>query len=125
MEPISPAGLPGFVAGYSHGYKAGNLVFVAGQVAVDEHGTLVGKGDIASQTRQVLDNVRKVLQAVDLDLKDVVSTTVYITDFENYDAYSKTYQEVFSGHAPARATVRADLVQPDFLIEIQAVAMHH
>jgi reactive intermediate/imine deaminase len=123
VEPINRAGLPEFVKGYSHGYRAGDFVYVAGQLAIDENGDLVGPGDIEAQTTQVLENVRKVIKDVDLDLSDIVSTTVYITDFANYDGYSKAYQTALDGHAPARATVRAELVKPEFLVEIQAVAM--
>src|SRR2546425_720050 len=108
--------MPTFVKGYSHGVAAGDFVFVAGILAMDENGKLVGEGDIEAQTTKVFENIEKVLAAAGLGLSDVVSTTVYITDFANYDGYSKAYQAAFAGHAPARATVRADLVKPEFLV---------
>jgi reactive intermediate/imine deaminase len=111
------------IAHYSHGVMAGNLIFVAGQVPVDASGQLVGAGDIGAQTRQVIKNVEAVLAAEGASLADVVSTTVYLTNFDRYKDYDRVYAECFGGNRPARATVRADLVRPEWLVEIQAIAV--
>ena len=109
--------------GYSQGVAAGSAVYVAGQVAIDTDGQIVGKGDMAAQTRQTLENVRHVLAARDLGLKDVVSTTVYLSDLAHYRLFAQTWCEVFGEHRPARATVKAELVHPDLMVEIQAIAV--
>ena len=115
------AQVPG--APYSPGTKAGNQVFVAGMVALNQAGQIVGKGDIRTQTRQVLENVKAILEAGGAQMSDVVKTTVYITDLANFAAMNEIYKSYFTSDPPARATVRADLVNKDFLVEIDAIAM--
>jgi 2-iminobutanoate/2-iminopropanoate deaminase len=106
----TPSGLP-----FSQGVQAGNLLFVAGQV---------GSGDgVAEQTRSALDGVRSVLAEAGGDLTDVVSATVYLTDVADFAAYNEAWVEAFGDHRPARATVRADLMGPDYLVEVQAIAV--
>jgi len=115
------AQVPG--APYSPGTKAGNQVFVAGMVALNQTGQLVGKGDIRAQTRQVLENVKAILEAGGAQMSDVVKTTVYITDLANFAAMNEIYKSYFTSEPPARATVKAELVNKDFLVEIDAIAM--
>jgi 2-iminobutanoate/2-iminopropanoate deaminase len=122
MNVINPPELGTPIAAYSHGVGVGDLLFVAGQVALAADGSIVGPGDLAAQTRQTIANVEAVLRAGGATLADVASTTVYLTSFENYAEYDRVYGECFGDHRPARATVRADLVKPELLIEIQAVA---
>ena len=122
METLNPSKVARPGPGYSQGVAAGGVIYVAGQVAVAVDGQIVGKGDVAAQTRQTLENVRQVLSAGGLDLRDIVSTTVYLTDLSSYRVFSETWCEVFGEHRPARATVKAELVHPDLLIEIQAIA---
>jgi enamine deaminase RidA (YjgF/YER057c/UK114 family) len=90
---------------------AGNLVFVADIVALDASGNIVGKGDIKAQTRQVLENIKELVAAAGGTLSDVTKTTVYLTDFGNYAS------------PPARATVKVELFNPSFLVEIDAIAV--
>jgi len=123
METINPQDLVIPVSSYSHGIAAGDLVFVAGQVSFDEEGDVVGVGDLAAQTCQAIANVEKVLRAAGARLSDVVSTTVYLTSFDNYADYDRAYGECFGGHRPARATVKAELVKPELLVEVQAIAV--
>lgn len=123
MRELNPPELAPPVAAYSHGAEAGNLVFVAGQVATDKEGNTVGCGDVAAQTRQVIANVEAVLKTAGCTLQDVVSTTVYVRDFDAYAEYNDAYIEAFGGHKPARATVQAGLVKGEWLVEIQAIAV--
>ena len=109
--------------GYSQGIAAGGLIFVAGQVGVDVQGKIPGDGGMAVQTRQTIDNVAAVLAAAGASLKDVVSTTVYIKDLADYKVFNQVWNECFGGHKPARATVLANLVMPQLLVEIQAIAV--
>jgi reactive intermediate/imine deaminase len=123
MREIKPPELAAPIGPYSHGTEAGNMVFVAGQVAADKDGNIVGKGDVAAQTRQVIANVEAVLKAAGASLADVVSTTVYMRDFERYAEYNEVYSECFGNNKPARATVQAGLVRDEWLVEIQAIAV--
>jgi reactive intermediate/imine deaminase len=122
-EIIRSTEVPEPAAAYSHAVKAGSHVFVAGQIPVDRDGNIVGDGDIAAQTRQTIQNVEAVLRAAGGSLTDVVSTTVYLTDMANFAEYDRVYDEYFGDFRPARATVRADLVNPKLLVEIQAIAV--
>ena|SRR5437868_1631110 len=115
------ATVPG--APYSPGTKAGNLVFVAGMLALDADGQIVGRGDITAQTRQVLENVKAVVEAGGGRMSDITKTTVYITDMANFAAMNEIYKTYFPSDPPARATVKADLVNKDFLVEIDAIAV--
>ncbi|MFZ5670023.1 MAG: RidA family protein [Pseudomonadota bacterium] len=123
MEFLNPETVARPGAGYSQGVAAGGAIYVAGQVSIDADGQIVGAGDIAAQTRQTLENVRQVLLAGGMDLNNVTYTTAYLTDFDGYKAFCQTWCEVFGDHAPARATLRAQLVHPDLLVEIQAIAV--
>ena len=123
MDLLNPETVAKPGPGYSQGVRATGTVFVAGQVAIDAAGAIVGKDDIAAQTRQTLENVRLVLAAGGMDLTHVVSTTAYLTSFAHYKVFCAVWCEVFGDHRPARASVKADLVHPDLLVEIQAIAV--
>ena len=103
--------------------KSGNLVFVAGIVALNEEGQLVGEGDIKKQTKQVLENIKELVIAAGGNLLNITKTTVYITDFTNYAEMNEIYEQYFKNEPPARATVRADLFNPKLLVEIDAIAV--
>ena len=110
-------------APYSSGTKVGNLLFTAGMVSLNEKGEIVGRGDIRAQTRQVLDNVKAIVEAGGGKMTDIAKTTVYITDLANFAAMNEVYKTYFPTDPPARATVKADLVNKDFLVEIDAFAV--
>ncbi len=111
----SAQGLP-----YSRAYRAGDLVFLSGQVALDETGQVV-KGGIERQTRQVLRNIEVVLADAGCSLADVIKTTVWLDDVGDFGAFNKVYAEFFPAEAPARSTVRADLMV-DAKVEIEVIA---
>lgn len=123
MKIINPNDVMVPQGGYSQGVEAGGMVFVAGQVGIDKAGQPVGDFGMAAQTRQTLANVAAVLREAGLVLKDVVSTTVYVKDFTDYKLFDQAWQECFGDHKPARATVKADLVHPSLLVEVQAIAV--
>ena len=111
------------VTGYSHAARAGGLVFVAGQVAQDADGTLVGRGDIEAQAVQVFENLKAVLASAGTTLDQVVKLTTYTTSV----AYRQTLAEVraryFGAYFPPNTfLVVASLATPDYLLEIEAVA---
>lgn len=117
-KPIKPT--------YSNAIKTGpgNLLFISGQVALDPQGNLVGKGDIKTQTRQVLENIKAILASVDGTLDNIVKVTVFLTDIRSFEAVTQVRLEYFKGTPPASTLVGiTSLVSPDFLIEIEAIAV--
>ena len=123
MKLINPATVMAPTGGYSQGIQIDDLIFVAGQVGVDSKGKPTGDGGMAAQTRQTIANLAAVLADAGATLADVVSTTVYVKDFSEYKTFDQVWQECFGGHKPARATVKAELVHPALLVEIQAIAL--
>jgi 2-iminobutanoate/2-iminopropanoate deaminase len=117
-DQLAPGG-----AAYAQGVRVGDLMFVSGQVSIDAQGHLIGSGDIYAQTRQTLVNLQTILRLADLDLDDVVKTTVMLTDWRHYAAYNEVYQTFFHAPYPARTTVGGSLARPGALIEIEAIAI--
>jgi reactive intermediate/imine deaminase len=115
--------LPRVIGPYSLGVRTGNLVFTAGQVAVDSERNVVGPGDIRAQTEQTLNNVQAVLERCGASMEDVVKVTIWLRDFEDYAGMNEVYALWFREPEPVRACVRADLVQPELLVEIEATAV--
>ena len=120
--PIIPEGSPPPLAPYSPGVRADDIVYTSGILAMDGSGQTVGAGDAASQTRQVLDNIRSVLEAAGCTMQDVVLNTIFLKDMGDYAAMNAVYREYFPGEPPARYCIRADLVKPEFLVEIATIA---
>ena len=122
-EIIIPKGWTTPFAPYSPAIKKGNMVFTSGQLALNEKGELVGKGDIKVQTRQVLENVRACLEEAGVRMEDVVLTHAFLTDVSNFRAMNEIYREYFPKNFPARACVITGLVKEEFLIEIGVIAV--
>ena len=122
-EAISSPAAPKAVGPYSQGIRAGGLLFVAGQIALDAAGNMVN-GDVARQARQVLDNVRAILATGGLTMNDVVRTTVYLSDMNDLAAMNQVYGEYFSEPFPARATVQVARLPRDVRIEIEVMAAY-
>jgi reactive intermediate/imine deaminase len=108
---------------YSHGIiAAGRILFVAGQVALDEEGRLVGRGDAAAQARQVLTNLKRVIEGAGGSMANVARTTVYLTHLDDRGPVGNVRAEFFSAPAPANTLlVVTSLAQPEFLVEIDAI----
>jgi enamine deaminase RidA (YjgF/YER057c/UK114 family) len=109
---------------YSHGVivEAGRTLYVAGQTARNASGEIVCKGDAAGQTRQVLENMRLVVEGAGGRMEDVAKTTVYITDLKDREAVGRVRQEYFKGEPPANTLlVVSSLADPAFLVEIEAI----
>jgi enamine deaminase RidA (YjgF/YER057c/UK114 family) len=109
---------------YSHVVvtEPGRQVFVAGQLARDAQGGLIGKGDMRAQIRQVGENIKTALAAVGATLDDVVKTTTYVTDIEEFFKHVDVRMDYFRG-MPTSTTVQVSrLAHPDFLVEIEVVA---
>lgn len=112
--------------GYSHAIvKSGTPVFISGQVSLDASGAVVGKGDIEAQVDQVFNNLKAVVIAAGGSMDDIVKTTVFVTDLAFRPAVAAARKKHFRpGRYPASTfLVVSSLATPDFLVEIEAVAM--
>lgn len=123
LRRIQPPGWQPSAAGYAHGILAGDTLFVSGLVSNDAAGGNLVSGDIDVQASQTLDNLGKVLEAAGMSYSDVVSNHVYLRDGRHFQGMNDAYKAVFTENPPARATVRAGLMHPDLLVEIQATAV--
>jgi enamine deaminase RidA (YjgF/YER057c/UK114 family) len=104
--------------------EGGRLLYVSGQVAWDASGNIVGKGDVGAQARQTFQNLRQVLQAAGGDLGNLMKMTTYITRIEHRPAVAEARSEVFHGELPASTLIVVkSLFHPDFLIEVEGVAV--
>ena len=110
----------GTVLPLSRAVRAGDFVFVSGQIGTDENGAI--DPSVETQTRRCLENGRQVLQEAGLDLVDVVKTTVWLTNPEDFAAFNRVYGEYFESGPPARSTVASALMVPGLLVEIELVA---
>ncbi len=118
---ISTDQAPAAVGPYSQALAVGPFVFVSGQIPLDPQGNVV-KGDIVVQTCQVIANLKAVLAAAGLSLKDVVKTTVFLADLADFQEMNRAYAEFFPGHPPARSTVQVAGLPRGVSIEIEAIA---
>jgi reactive intermediate/imine deaminase len=109
---------------FSQAVKVGPMIFVSGQLARDAAGHVVGKGDMAAQTRQVIANLRAVLRAAGADLRHVVKLTAFMTDMGRAGEAWAVRTEAFAERPPASTGVEVSgLTHPDFLIEMEAIAV--
>jgi 2-iminobutanoate/2-iminopropanoate deaminase len=121
---LNPAGVPAPISHYSNGVKVGDTIYVAGQVALDGEGRLVGPGDVVAQTRQVLENIRRVLHVGGATLDDVVKVTVYLANVDDRPRINEVRQAYFGENRPASTLVEVSrLALPGLLVEIEAVAV--
>ena len=124
VAPASEHALGRYSPGIAVDARHADLVFVTGQVAVDEAGRTVGVGDVAAQAEQVYANLGRVLEAAGGSLRDLVQVTVYLTSRADFDAFNAVRNRVLSASPPPSSTVVvvSGLVVPEHLVEISAVA---
>jgi 2-iminobutanoate/2-iminopropanoate deaminase len=121
-QAVSTPAAPQAIGPYSQAVKAGDLLFVSGQIPVDPStGALVG-GDIGAQTERVLRNLSEILEAAGASLDHVVRTTVYLADMADFAAMNEVYARAFSAPAPARSTVQAACLPKNARVEIDVIA---
>jgi 2-iminobutanoate/2-iminopropanoate deaminase len=123
-ETLSTRVVDGHVL-YSHVVvvEGKRTLFISGQLARDRHGNAVGKGDMRAQLRQVGENIRAALEAVGATLDNLVKTTTYVTDIEEYFKHVDVRMEYFRA-LPTSTTVEVRrLAHPDFLVEVEAIAV--
>ncbi|MEM2080902.1 MAG: Rid family detoxifying hydrolase [Candidatus Bathyarchaeia archaeon] len=120
-ETIQTEDAPKPVGPYSQAVKAGNFLFVSGQLAIDPKEGKIIDGDIKAQTAQVMRNIKAILNAAGYDLNDIVQVTVYLSSMALFSEFNSEYAKYFSKEPSARATVGIELM-PGALIEISAIA---
>ena len=121
-QAVSSPDAPKAIGPYSQAVRAGQLLFVSGQVPLDPATGQIVSGDIAAQTRRVFDNLGAVLKAGGRSFADVVRTTVFLADMNDFAKVNEVYATYFSSPAPARATVQVARLPKDARVEIQVIA---
>jgi 2-iminobutanoate/2-iminopropanoate deaminase len=112
-KPIGP---------YSQAVRYGNLVFTSGQIPIDPATGEIVQGDTAAQADRVLHNIRNILDDSGATLHDVVKTTIYLADMDDFAAVNEVYARYFDSEPPARATVQVSRLPTDVRVEIEAIA---
>ena len=119
---IATTGAPGAIGPYSQACEAGDFVFVSGQLPIDPATGAFPEGGIAEQTRQSLTNVQAVLAAAGLTMDNVIKTTVFLKNMNDFAAMNEVYATFFTENPPARSAVEAARLPKDALVEIEAIA---
>ena len=122
IERISPPGVPTPRGPYSPAVRAGDFIFVAGQGPIDPATNQMSFGDIRHETRQVLNNIQKILEGCGATMQDVVKCSVFLSDGRDFAAMNEVYAEFFGSAKPARTTVEAKFANPQMKVEIDAIA---
>lgn len=122
-EIISTENAPSAIGPYSQAVKTGNMVFVSGQIPIDPKTGEFVSNEVAEQTEQVLKNLSAVLEAAGSSLNNVVKTTVFLADMNDFATMNEIYAKYFNENKPARATVQAARLPKDARVEIECVAV--
>lgn len=120
-EAISTLAAPAAIGPYSQAIRAGDFVFLSGQIPLDPASGSLVTGDVQAQTQRVLENLGAILGAAGGSFDQVVKTTVYLADMSDFPAMNEVYGTFFRGTAPARATVQVSRLPRDVRVEIDAV----
>ena len=121
-EVISTENAPGAIGPYSQAIKAGGMVFCSGQIPIDPATGQFVSENVAEQTVQVFKNLEAVLKAAGTGLSNVVKTTVFLADMNDFTEMNEVYSQFFSENKPARATVEAARLPRDAKVEIECIA---
>ncbi len=122
-ETISTENAPSAIGPYSQAVKVGNMVYCSGQIPIDPATGEFNSQNVTEQTRQVLENLSAVLRAAGTDLDNVVKTTVFLVDMNEFAQMNEVYAEFFGENKPARATVQAARLPRDTRVEIDCIAV--
>jgi 2-iminobutanoate/2-iminopropanoate deaminase len=121
-KAVSTTRAPQAIGPYSQAIRAGDLLFVSGQIPLDPSSGTVVSGDVAAQTHRVMQNVQAVLEAAGASLDAVVKTTIYLVDLGDFAVVNEVYGGYFTAPAPARATVQVARLPREVRVEIDAIA---
>lgn len=122
-EIISTANAPAAIGPYSQAVRAGNLLFISGQVPLDPASGQPVEATIQAQAVRSLENVKAILAQAGAGMENVVKTTVFLKDMEDFAEMNRIYQTFFPENCPARSAVQAARLPKDVLVEIEAIAV--
>ncbi len=114
---------PKAIGPYSQAIQAGNFIFLSGQIPLDPKTGELVKGDIRQQTKQVLENIKGVLESQKLGMEDTVKVTIFLKDIGNFNQVNEVYATYFPSFPPARSTVGVAKLPRDADVEIEAIAL--
>jgi 2-iminobutanoate/2-iminopropanoate deaminase len=121
MQKIYTKNAPDAIGPYSQAIKIGNMIFTSGQIALTPNGDFLN-GDVKAQTRQVCENLKAVLEAAGAKIENVVKTTIFLDDINNFSEVNEVYGEYFT-HKPARSTVAVKELPKGAKVEIECIAV--
>lgn len=122
MKTINTKNAPAALGPYSQAIEANNLIFLSGQIGINPTTNLLAK-DLEAQTHQILKNLQSILQSTNLTLENIVKTTIYLTNINDFAKVNEIYATYFPTHKPARATIEVSNLPKSALIEIDAIAV--
>jgi 2-iminobutanoate/2-iminopropanoate deaminase len=120
---ISTSDAPAAVGPYSQAVRVGSTIYCAGQIPLDPKSGQIVSGDIAAQTRRVLDNITAVLKAEGLSFENIVKTTIFLIDLADFQTVNEIYASYFKQAPPARSTVQVPALPKGARVEIEAIAV--
>jgi 2-iminobutanoate/2-iminopropanoate deaminase len=120
---ISTNEAPAAIGPYSQAVRSGRFLFCSGQIPLDPKSGKIVSGDIAAQTRRVLDNIAAVLRAEALSFENIVKTTIFLTDLNDFQVVNEIYGSYFKQDPPARSTVQVSALPKDAHVEIEVIAV--
>ena len=121
MEKIHTSNAPEAIGPYSQAIKVGNMIFTSGQIALTPNGEFLDE-DVKTQTKQVCENLKAVLEAAGAKIENVVKTTIFLSDINDFNAVNEVYGKYFS-HKPARSTVAVKELPKGAKVEIECIAI--
>ncbi|NLT96103.1 MAG: RidA family protein [Clostridia bacterium] len=121
LEIIHTDKAPKAIGPYSQGVKAGQFLFISGQIPMDPQTGELIKDDIQAQTKQVLENLQAIVSQAGCTLQDVVKTTIYLKDMNNFSLVNEIYAQYFPVNHPARACIEVSRLPKDVGVEIEAI----
>ena len=120
---IATSAAPAAIGPYSQGIDGGSVVITSGQLPIDVSTGAFAEGGIAAQTRQSLENVKAILAQAGLGMENIIKTTVFLKDMNDFAAMNEVYASFFPGEPPARSAVEVARLPKDALVEIEAIAV--
>jgi 2-iminobutanoate/2-iminopropanoate deaminase len=123
MKPISTKDAPAAIGPYSQAILTSGMVFLSGQIPLDPKTGEMVSGDVTVQTERVIANLRAVLAAAECTFANVVKTTIFLTNMDDFQAVNAVYAKAFGDHRPARATVAVAALPRGARVEIEAIAI--
>lgn len=122
MQTISTNNAPQAIGPYSQGKIVGNLIFISGQIALNTNGEFIN-GDVSIQSVQVLENLKAILENAESRLDDVIKTTVFLSDMNDFEAMNAVYARYFNEHKPVRSTIAVKTLPKNAKVEIECIAV--